>query len=233
MKQSRAKSLPDSALQADTRQADLGSAQDLYVGKRDFSRTSEPTPDGSEAGRRPPLRRANARARRRRRLYYDLRPRARRRAPWSWAVPNGPSYVARTREAPRCAHRRPSAEISPPSRGRSPKGEYGGGAMIVWDRGAWRPVHDPHKSIAKGHLEFELDGERLKGRWHLVRTQAARAGKDRAPGSSSSADDSLTRATSPIRTFSRRRRPPSVTGYSTGDLEAQQAVRARIIGKGR
>jgi bifunctional non-homologous end joining protein LigD len=50
--------------------------------------------------------------------------------------------------------------------------EYGGGTMIVWDRGRWAPVHDPHKSIAKGHLEFALDGNRLKGRWHLVRMKA-------------------------------------------------------------
>jgi len=50
-----------------------------------------------------------------------------------------------------------------------PKGEYGGGTMIVWDRGLWTPTYDPRKSIAKGHLEFELKGERLKGRWHLVR----------------------------------------------------------------
>ena len=50
-----------------------------------------------------------------------------------------------------------------------PKGEYGGGTMIVWDQGRWTPLADPHKGYAKGHLDFELAGERLKGRWHLVR----------------------------------------------------------------
>ena len=41
--------------------------------------------------------------------------------------------------------------------------------MIVWDQGRWRPEGDPRKGYAKGHLDFSLDGERLKGRWHLVR----------------------------------------------------------------
>ena len=50
-----------------------------------------------------------------------------------------------------------------------PKGEYGGGTMIVWDQGRWIPQGDAHKAYAKGHLEFVLEGERLKGRWHLVR----------------------------------------------------------------
>ena len=59
--------------------------------------------------------------------------------------------------------------------GTIPKGEYGGGTVIVWDRGRWKPIGDPHKGYAKGHLEFELDGEKLHGRWHLVRM----AGKPR------------------------------------------------------
>ena len=50
-----------------------------------------------------------------------------------------------------------------------PKGEYGGGTMIVWDQGRWLPQGDVHKGYAKGHLEFVLEGERLNGRWHLVR----------------------------------------------------------------
>src|SRR5260370_35113210 len=41
--------------------------------------------------------------------------------------------------------------------------------MIIWDQGRWRPEADPHRGLEKGHLEFSLAGERLKGRWHLVR----------------------------------------------------------------
>jgi bifunctional non-homologous end joining protein LigD len=41
--------------------------------------------------------------------------------------------------------------------------------VIIWDRGRWYPEGDPHKDHEKGHLTFVLDGEKLKGRWHLVR----------------------------------------------------------------
>ena len=41
--------------------------------------------------------------------------------------------------------------------------------MLIWDRGIWTPTGDPHKGLAKGHLDFELSGRKLKGRWHLVR----------------------------------------------------------------
>ena len=44
--------------------------------------------------------------------------------------------------------------------------------MIVWDRGAWAPIGDAHKVYAKGHLDFELQGEKLGGRWHLVKMHA-------------------------------------------------------------
>ncbi|WP_348643551.1 DNA polymerase ligase N-terminal domain-containing protein [Rhizobium lusitanum] len=52
--------------------------------------------------------------------------------------------------------------------GTIPKGGYGGGTVIVWDKGSWMPHGDPHKSLAKGHLEFELYGKKLGGRWHLI-----------------------------------------------------------------
>ena len=53
--------------------------------------------------------------------------------------------------------------------GTIPKGEYGGGTVMIWDRGRWTPEGDPHKGLKKGHLDFTLDGEKLNGRWHLVR----------------------------------------------------------------
>src|SRR6185436_18203456 len=52
--------------------------------------------------------------------------------------------------------------------GRIPNGEYGAGSVIVWDRGQWSTEGDPHKQLAIGHLEFELKGTKLKGKWHLV-----------------------------------------------------------------
>ena len=53
--------------------------------------------------------------------------------------------------------------------GTIPKGEYGGGTVMIWDRGHWEPEADPHKGLAKGHLAFRLYGEKLHGGWHLVR----------------------------------------------------------------
>ena len=43
---------------------------------------------------------------------------------------------------------------------------------MIWDRGRWTPEGDPHQGLAKGHLTFDLDGEKLHGRWHLVRLRA-------------------------------------------------------------
>src|SRR5262249_60504719 len=50
-----------------------------------------------------------------------------------------------------------------------PEGEYGGGTVLLWDRGTWKPLSDPHKGLAKGRLEFTLDGSKLHGRWNLMK----------------------------------------------------------------
>ena len=101
-----------------------------------------------------------------RRLHYDLRLEL-DGVLKSWAVTKGPSLVP--------GEKRLAVEVEDHPldygdfEGTIPKGEYGGGTVIVWDKGSWRPLHDPAKSLAKGHLDFELSGEKLKGRWHLVR----------------------------------------------------------------
>ena len=53
--------------------------------------------------------------------------------------------------------------------GTIPKGEYGGGTVMLWDRGTWEPIDDPHEGLKKGQLHFRLHGERLKGGWALIR----------------------------------------------------------------
>ena len=53
--------------------------------------------------------------------------------------------------------------------GTIPKGEYGGGTVMLWDRGTWEPLEDPHEGLEKGKLKFRLNGKRLKGGWALVR----------------------------------------------------------------
>ncbi|KAB2899846.1 MAG: ATP-dependent DNA ligase [Kofleriaceae bacterium] len=94
----------------------------------------------------------------------------------SWSVPRGPSLDPKER---RLAVRTEDHPIEYADfEGVIPEGEYGAGGVIVWDRGRWRPQGDPREGLAKGRLTFELDGEKLRGRWHLVRTR----GGDPGPG---------------------------------------------------
>ena len=135
---------------------------DRYRGKRDFAHTTEPEPSiEAETGSRFVVQKHAAR-----RLHYDLRLEL-DGVLLSWAVPQGPSLVVTDKRLAVRTEDHPLKYLE--FEGTIPKGEYGGGTMIVWDRGAWTPAYDPHKSLAKGHLEFELHGQRLHGRWHLVR----------------------------------------------------------------
>jgi bifunctional non-homologous end joining protein LigD len=133
-----------------------------YAGKRDFRQT--PEPKGSEVrgeGREFVVQKHAAR-----RLHYDLRLEM-DGVLKSWAVTRGPSLTAGEKRLAVHTEDHPIEYLD--FEGNIPKGEYGGGSMIVWDRGRWAPEGDPQKGLAKGHLAFTLDGARLKGRWHLVR----------------------------------------------------------------
>ena len=85
----------------------------------------------------------------------------------SWAVPKGPSPNQADKRLAMQTEDHPLdyAEFE----GVIPKGEYGAGAMIVWDRGIWTPVEDPREGLEKGKLLFELHGHKLLGRWTLVK----------------------------------------------------------------
>jgi bifunctional non-homologous end joining protein LigD len=87
----------------------------------------------------------------------------------SWAVPKGPSLdPGQNRLAMRTEdHPLDYAEFE----GTIPKGEYGGGTVMLWDRGRWipEPGKDPRKTIDEGHLHFTLEGERMKGEWVMFR----------------------------------------------------------------
>ncbi len=91
----------------------------------------------------------------------------------SWAVTKGPSLVPGEKRLAVHVEDHPLDYGS--FEGTIPKGEYGGGTVILWDRGTWSPIGDAHRGYRKGHLDFELQGEKLGGRWHLVRM----AGKPR------------------------------------------------------
>ncbi|MFC7536535.1 DNA ligase D [Sphingomonas sp. GCM10030256] len=87
----------------------------------------------------------------------------------SWAVPKGPSLdPGQNRLAMRTEdHPLDYADFE----GVIPKGEYGGGTVMLWDQGRWipHPDKDPRKTLADGHLHFTLEGERMKGEWVMFR----------------------------------------------------------------
>lgn len=137
-----------------------------YRAKRSPSGTSEPFGSGeSDEGQRlfvVQKHRATA-------LHWDLRLEM-NGVLASWAVPKGPS--------PNQADKRLAVHVEDHPleyssfEGVIPKGNYGAGAMIVWDRGTWTPVEDPDAGMSKGKLLFDLKGYKLRGRWTLVRTKA-------------------------------------------------------------
>jgi bifunctional non-homologous end joining protein LigD len=137
-----------------------------YREKRDFSKTPEPGGELAAAasqGLRFVIQKHAAR-----RLHYDFRLEL-GGVLKSWAVAKGPSLDPAEKRL--AIHVEDHPIDYGDFEGIIPKGEYGGGTVMIWDRGFWRPEGDPAKGYAKGHLAFELDGEKLHGRWHLIRTK--------------------------------------------------------------
>lgn len=139
-------------------------ALETYRQKRDFK--TSPEPRGVKAPRRNGGGIFVVQKHAARRLHYDFRLEM-DGVLKSWAVTRGPSLVPGEKRLAVHVEDHPLAYGD--FEGTIPKGEYGGGSVIVWDRGHWTPIGDPHKGYDKGHLEFELDGEKLHGRWHLIR----------------------------------------------------------------
>ena len=141
---------------------------ETYNEKRDFSRTAEPkgrklkVPKG-KGGDSFVVQKHDAS-----RLHWDFRLEL-DGVLKSWAVPKGPSLDP---DDKRLAMRTEDHPIDYGTfEGTIPKGEYGGGTVMLWDRGRWlpEPGKDPSKTIEEGHLHFALDGERMKGEWVLFR----------------------------------------------------------------
>ncbi|NGM44356.1 DNA ligase D [Rhodobacter sp. SGA-6-6] len=160
-------------------------ALETYRQKRDF--TATPEPKGARARRRGNSFVIQKHAARR--LHYDFRLEM-DGVLRSWAVTRGPSLVAGEKRLAVHVEDHPLAYGD--FEGTIPKGEYGGGTVIVWDRGTWSPIGDAAKGYAKGHLEFELAGEKLHGRWHLIRMQG-RPGEKRENWLLIKADDEAAR----------------------------------------
>ena len=139
-------------------------ALETYNRKRDFQKTPEPRGRKAKArGNSFVIQKHDAR-----RLHYDFRLEM-DGVLKSWAVTRGPSLVPGEKRL--AVHVEDHPLEYGGFEGTIPKGEYGGGTVIIWDRGTWEPLFDPHKGYKKGHLEFDLHGEKLEGHWHLVRME--------------------------------------------------------------
>jgi bifunctional non-homologous end joining protein LigD len=141
-----------------------------YRAKRDFSVTAEPAGSvGSGGSGRFVVQRHRARRR-----HYDLRLEV-DGVLVSWAVPKGPTLDPNARQLAVHVEDHPVEYFD--FEGVIPKGEYGGGDVIVWDWGTWQPsgTDDPARAIERGELHFDLQGEKLAGRFVLVRSGEAQA----------------------------------------------------------
>ncbi|WP_372084066.1 DNA ligase D [Tistrella mobilis] len=147
---------------------------DSYRRKRRFDRTPEPE---ARSGRTPEGGRLTYAIQKHdaRRLHYDLR------LEWagvlkSWAITRGPSLDPRQKRLAVRTEDHPLAYAG--FEGQIPAGQYGAGEVVLWDRGHWEPVGDAEDGLAAGRLDFILHGERLHGRFVLVRMKpAAKAGR--------------------------------------------------------
>lgn len=137
-----------------------------YNQKRNFARTREPEgeTETAEEGLRFVVQHHLAR-----KDHYDFR------LEWdgallSWAVPKGPSYDTRDKRLAIQVEDHPLEYRN--FEGTIPKGEYGGGVVMLWDEGYWKPYADVDDGLQAGVLKFVLKGSRLKGKWALVRLKA-------------------------------------------------------------
>ena len=148
-----------------------------YQRKRDFTRTPEPSgePAGKDGtgGRRFVVQRHRAR-----RLHYDLRFEI-GGVLVSWAVPRGPTLDPDVKRTAVHVEDHPIEYFD--FEGVIPRGEYGAGDVIVWDRGTWEPhaTDDPAAAVAAGELHVDVHGDKLRGRLILIRR-----GQREADGSS-------------------------------------------------
>lgn len=144
-----------------------------YRRKRDFSHTSEPR------GKLGPKRRSLAFVIQKHdasHLHYDFRLEL-DGVLKSWAVPKGPDTDPAVKRLAMQVEDHPLEYGN--FEGIIPEGEYGGGTVMLWDRGTWEPVEaDVHKAYREGRLKFILHGEKLHGAWMLVRRGGRSAGAD-------------------------------------------------------
>jgi len=145
-----------------------------YHRKRDFDKTSEPAGGSADKPLLYVIQKHAAS-----RLHFDFRLELGGTLK-SWAVPKGPSLDPNEKRL--AVHVEDHPIEYGDFEGTIPKGQYGGGTVMLWDRGHWEPTggKDPQVAYGHGHLEFRLHGERLRGAWMLVQMKgkAAEGGKN-------------------------------------------------------
>jgi bifunctional non-homologous end joining protein LigD len=146
-----------------------------YERKRDFKRTAEPP------ARKPPRRKTSSakfviQKHDASRLHYDFRLELDGTLK-SWAVPKGVPFARGDKRL--AVHVEDHPIDYADFEGIIPEGQYGGGTVMVWDRGTWENLGgDAERDLAAGKLHFALAGEKLKGEWTLVRTRSESGGKE-------------------------------------------------------
>ncbi|TLM73620.1 MAG: ATP-dependent DNA ligase, partial [Actinobacteria bacterium] len=141
-------------------------ALDEYRRKRDCESTPEPCEDVAPAAPHAGGLAYVIHKHAARQLHYDLRLEL-DGVLLSWAVPKGPSLDPADKRLAMRVEDHPLDYA--PFEGTIPEGEYGGGTVMVWDRGSWEPLGDAAAGLAKDDLEFTIAGEKLSGSWALVR----------------------------------------------------------------
>lgn len=193
-----------------------------YNAKRDFAKTAEPS------GKREASAKGNL---------FIVQKHAARRLHWdfrlevdgvlkSWAVTRGPSADPADKRLAVRTEDHPLAYAG--FEGRIPQGEYGGGTVMLWDRGIWEPIEGKSaKDLDQGHLHFRLHGERMKGEWLLVRMKG-RPGEKRenwllrkvADGSEASGDKLVDEGLTSV-----------LTGRTMAEIEQDKAGTQSLAGK--
>ncbi|WP_395332475.1 DNA ligase D [Novosphingobium sp. BL-8H] len=193
-----------------------------YNAKRDFAKTAEPAgkAERSAGGNLFIVQKHAAR-----RLHWDFRLEV-DGVLKSWAVTRGPSADP---DDKRLAVRTEDHPLSYAGfEGRIPQGEYGGGTVMLWDKGTWEPIEGKSAAdLEEGHLHFRLHGERMQGEWLLVRMKG-RPGEKRdnwllrkvADGHEVSSDRLVDEGLTSV-----------LTGRSMAEIEADKAGTQSLAGK--
>jgi bifunctional non-homologous end joining protein LigD len=145
----------------------------VYRRKRDFQKTAEPRGERAKrsAGELAYVIQKHDASH----LHYDFRLEV-DGVLKSWAVPKGPDLDPAVKRLAMQVEDHPLEYGG--FEGTIPQGEYGGGTVMLWDRGTWEPIGDPAKGLREGHLKFILHGVKLKGGWMLVRKGGRKSAPD-------------------------------------------------------